>query len=152
MNHDNRIVVGGISKPFLEESVMRMRVVSIVSVLALVVLASAAKAEERIVPIYVSPSTINLQWKGESVTVHAEIPYSQVVSATVTLDGIPVKATFADNRGDLVAKFGVDDVKTFLQNIVKPSMVRLTLAGETTDGRAFSGTDLVKVIDVSGKK
>ncbi len=71
----------------------------------------------------------------------------EVDSAAFTLDGIEAKATFADNRGDLVAKFVVGDVRA----IVKPGTAELTLYGTTKDGVSFFGTDEVRVIDVSGK-
>ncbi len=127
---------------------MRTIVASIASVLATVVLAAAVRGEEVTVPIVIPPSTINLQSQGTWVTVHAEIDYSDVVGATVTLDGIPVKATFADNQGDLVAKFAVEDVR----GIVQPGPAELTLSGTTRDGGTFSGTDMVKVISVQAKK
>ena len=130
---------------------MRNIVASIVGVLAMVVLAVAARAEDQTVPIVVSPSTINLQWKGQCITVHADIPYSEVVSSSVTLKtlngSISATATFPDDRGDLVAKFSVEDVR----RIVELGMVPLTLAGDTRDG-TFSGTDTVRVIDTGAKK
>ena len=127
---------------------MKKSLASIASVLATVVLAAAAQGADLIVPIVVSPSTINLQAAGTWVTVHAEIDYSDVEAASVTLNGIPVKATFADNRGDLVAKFSVVDVR----GIVEPGMAQLTLSGTTRDGDTFSGTDAVRVISVQAKK
>ncbi len=109
----------------------------------------AMEAADLTVPIVISPSTINLASdEGVWVTVHADISYSIVVAATVTLEGIDVKATFADNRGDLVAKFAVADVK----EILKVGTAQLTLSGVTKVGATFSGTDAVKVINVSGKK
>ena len=127
---------------------MRTIVASIAGVLATVVLAAAAQGEDLTVPIVISPSTINLESEGTWVTVHAEIDYSDVVGATVTLNGITVKSTFADNRGDLVAKFAVGDVR----GIVEPGTAQLTLSGTTRDGDTFSGTDMVKVISVQAKK
>lgn len=126
---------------------MRRIVAPIAAVLAMVVLAAAARGDDLTVPIVISPSTINLQAAGTWVTVHAEIDYCDVVGASVTLEGIPVKATFADNRGDLVAKFLVGDVR----GIVTPGTAELTLCGTTRDGGTFAGTDMVKVINVSGK-
>ena len=68
-------------------------------------------------------------------------------TASVTLNCIPVKATFADSRGELVAKFLVGDVR----GIVQPGTAERTLSGTTRDGDTFSGTDTVKVISFSGK-
>lgn len=127
---------------------MRKIVASIAALLVSAVLAAPTRGDELTVPIVIAPSTINLQAGGTWVTVHAEIAYSAVNAATVTLDGIPVKTTFADNRGELVAKFLVGDVR----GIVKPGTTpQLTLSGTTDDGDTFSGTDMVRVIDVSGK-
>lgn len=100
------------------------------------------------VPIMISPSVVNLESQGVWVTVHAEIPYSAVDGYTVTLDGVPVKTTKADARGEFVAKFGVDDVKA----ILSPGTVVLTLAGSTYDGTPFTGSDTIQVIRVSGRR
>jgi len=99
------------------------------------------------IPIVVSPSTLNLLSQGVWVTVHAEIPYSDVAAAGATLNGIPVESTFADSRGDLLATFIIDDVK----EIVEPGAVELTLSGTTKEGEPFSGTDIVQVVSVKGK-
>jgi hypothetical protein len=126
---------------------MRKSSASVAAVLAVAAFAAAAQGADLIVPIVISPSTINLRAAGEWVTVHAEIDYSDVQAASVTLNGIPVKATFADSRGELVAKFLVGDVR----GIVQPGTADLTLSGTSRDGGTFSGTDSVKVISVSGK-
>ena len=120
------------------------------SVLMLGLLAGPAVSQtgEVTIPIVISPNTINLESEGVWVTVHAEIPYSVVVRVSVTLDGIPVKVTKADARGELVAKFCVDDVKA----IVQPGTAELTLRGVTETGVEFTGTDTITVIKVSGKK
>ena len=127
---------------------MRRIVAPVAAVLAMIFLAAAARGADLTVPIVISPSTINLQAAGTWVTVHAEIDYSDVVGASVTLDGVPVKVTFADSRGDLVAKFVVGAVRDIVRADTTPV---LTLSGETRDGGTFSGSDEVRVIDVSGK-
>jgi hypothetical protein len=140
---------------FWKDWVMSRFVASIVAVLALIVLASAAaKADE--VAIAVSPSTVNVQWPGQCVTVHAVIAYGSVdkdESVTLTIRGevITATGTSADSRGELVAKFDVVKVKDILADVEKPCQVEMTLAGLTTDGEDFSGTDTVRVIDVSGR-
>jgi hypothetical protein len=93
--------------------------------------------------VAVSPKTVNLESQGVWVTVHADIPYRDVARFTVTLNGIAVTTTKSDDRGDLVAKFNIDDVKKALV----PGTVVLTLAGTTTDGESFSGSDTIQVID-----
>lgn len=102
--------------------------------------------------IQVSPSTINLAYQGTVVTVHAEIPYAGVVTASLELNGVEVWWTKADSRGELVAKFDVDKVR----DIVAPPSAELTLSGvvRTCEGLTvpFWGTDMVNVIDQSGKR
>lgn len=129
----------------------RFAIVSVVVLLVLGLGTSLCQAEEQI-GIQVSPSTINLAYQGTVVTVHADIPYRGVITASLRLNGVEVWYTKADARGDLVAKFDVDSVK----NIVAPPSATLTLVGvvETIEGDqvSFSGTDTVRVIDESGKR
>lgn len=108
----------------------------------------SCEAQSLNIGIVVSPSTLNIGSQGEYVTVHADIDYGLVIGATVTLNGIEVSFTKADNQGDFVAKFSIDQVK----DIVEPGTAVLTLSGYTSDGSSFSGTSTVRVVDISGKK
>ncbi len=94
--------------------------------------------------IKVSPQTINLasQADGDWVTVHTDIPYVYVDTATVALGGLPAASTYADDRGNLVAKFSLPAVRA----IVAPPATELTLTGLTDDGLSFAGSDVVKVL------
>ena len=114
---------------------------------------AAADADE--VTIVVSPNVVNLDSVGTWVTVHAEISYYDVEEFTVSLDGIPVVYIKSDARGELVAKFNLDDVKGLLNNddILSKGEVDLTLDGITSDGHEkFTGTDTIKVIVSTGKR
>jgi len=112
---------------------------------------SQAMAAEPI-DVQVSPSTLNLAYEGTVVTVHADIPYSGVVTASLRLNGVQVWYTKADARGDLVAKFRVGDVK----EIVAPPSATLTLVGMVQRKDApdvwFEGTDTIRVVEVSGPR
>ncbi len=93
--------------------------------------------------ITVSPQTLVLSSKSASwVTVHTDLPYSSVQSASVTLDGVPIAWSKSDAKGYFVAKFQMVEVK----NIAVPPVVELTLEGTLKDGQTFSGTDSVPVI------
>jgi hypothetical protein len=93
--------------------------------------------------ITVSPQTLKLSSNSTSwVTVHTDLPYGAVVSASVTLDGVPISWSKADDRGYYVAKFQIAAIK----GIAVPPSVELTLAGTLRDGQTFSGTDSVSVI------
>ena len=111
-------------------------------------LVSADADEVEEVTIVVSPNVVNLDSEGTWVTVHAEISYSLVAGLGVFLNDIAVNFTKSDARGELVAKFNLDDVK----DILSEGEVDLTLTGNTLDGDEFVGTDTVKVIVPNGKR
>ena len=70
---------------------------------------------------------------------------NEVNTNTIELNRIPVFSTFADDRGNLVAKFKSADVKDL--DFVAPSEATLTLTGETNGGISFTGSDTIRVID-----
>ena len=94
-----------------------------------------------------SPSTLVMGSQGVWVTVHADIPYRIVDAATVTLNGVPVTATFADNQGELVAKFQIDAIK----GTVSPPSAVVELVASTIYGDTFRGKDTVRVIQETGR-
>jgi hypothetical protein len=91
--------------------------------------------------IQVSPATIILDSPGTWVTVHAEIPYSDVDHATLTMNGVELVYSKSDNRGELVVKFAREDI----QGIVSPPEALLTLTGTTNSGETFIGSEVVPV-------
>ena len=97
--------------------------------------------------IAVSPSTLVMGSQGVWVTVHADIPYRIVDAATVTLNGVPVTATFADSQGELVAKFKIDAIK----GTVTPPSAVVELSAHTFDGDEFVGTDTIRVLQDTGR-
>lgn len=117
-----------------------------IGVLALVALTiaplRAGDVEE--IAIQCSPAVVNLSAtpNGNWFTVHADIAYGTVVKASVELNGIPVNWTKADDRGYLVAKFLLGDVRSIL--VVGNNTV--TLSGTTIDGGVFTGSTTVRVV------
>ena len=102
----------------------------------------AADDETETIVIKVSPSVIVLDSEGAWVTVHADIRYWVVDTLSLYLNDIPVTFTKADDRGDLVAKFSLDDVK----EILTVGEVELKMCGTTKDDEAFEGVDTVRVV------
>lgn len=100
------------------------------------------------VDIRIAPNTIVLGAPGAMVTVHAGIPYGAVDTSTVTLNGVPARICFPDDRGNLVAKF----LEGLIEDIVAPPSATLTLEGMTKDGEVFAGSGTVQVKAGSGKK
>jgi len=105
---------------------------------------------QEVIDIQVSPSTLNLQFNGEVVTVHTEIAYSLVVGSTVSMNGVAIDWWKADNQGNFVAKFVMEEI-IGLPGLVVGDYNTLTLEGTKTDGTTFIGSDEVMVIDVAAK-
>lgn len=103
-------------------------------------------ADPIVITIDVSPSVLNLQNKGEVVTIHTNIAYSLVAGSTVSLNGIEISWWKSDDRGYFVAKFLMSDVKN-LSGIVIGGYNTLTLNGVTKDGVSFTGSEEIKVIN-----
>ncbi len=118
------------------------------SFLALMFFAAPAKSADIAIDIDIAPSTLNLAYQGEVVTIHTDIAYGIVVGASVTLNDIPIAWWKSDDRGNFVAKFNSADVK---DAVVKGENV-LKLSGTTVYGDSFSGTGVIRVISVTGKK
>ena len=107
---------------------------------------SAVVYAEQEIDIMISPNVINLKTPGTWVTIHADIPFSEVVEGSVSLEGIPVSFIKEDDNGDLVAKFAIADVRAILSN----GYVELTLEGVSTSGDFF-GVDIIRVITTGHK-
>lgn len=121
--------------------------------LALVLFQVPAKCHAFDIEIDVSPNVLNIQSNSTIVTVHTDIAYSLVVGATVFLNGVAIDWWKSDDRGNFVAKFVSDEIKT-LDGLVIGDYNTLTLTGFTTDGEAFIGIQDIMVIDniPAGKK
>ncbi|MDB4583902.1 hypothetical protein N9164_12175 [Draconibacterium sp.] len=102
--------------------------------------------------IDVAPAVLNLNNQGEVVTVHTDIAYNLVTASTVSLNGVDINSWKADDRGNFVAKFLMNEIKDLDLNI--GGMNTLVLTGETSKGIAFQGVQEIKVINVipAGKK
>ncbi|MEW6441950.1 MAG: hypothetical protein AB1640_13525 [bacterium] len=106
--------------------------------------ASQARALE--VAIDISPNVLNLESQGTVVTVHTDLDYEQVDAYSVYLNDVAISSWKADNRGDFVAKFSMEEVKS-LDGLVIDEYNTLQIAGVTTDGEAFAGAQDILVID-----
>lgn len=102
--------------------------------------------------ITVAPNVLNIQSLGTVVTVHTELPYALVDEATVSLDGIPIDWSKADNQGYFVAKFPMDAVKALAgsSSMDLPGYMTLTLEG-VVDDEYFCGVQDILVIDILPK-
>ena len=101
------------------------------------------------VGIEVAPHTINLNSKGQWVTIHINVPYDPLYLAegrlTSTVGGTAIDVAWIteDACGDLVAKLVLADVK----EVVEPGTVDVTVSGTTSFGDEFDGSSTVEVVD-----
>ena len=105
------------------------------------------------IQIDVAPNVLNIQSKSVVVTVHTDIAYSTVVGSTVFLNGVDISHWKSDARGNFVAKFLSDEIKT-LDGLIIGDYNTLVLTGYTSDNEAFIGKQDINVIDImpQGKK
>ena len=103
-------------------------------------------SETMIIDIDVAPNTLNLQSEGTVVTVHTDIAYGAVDVSSVYLNGILIHSWKADNRGNFVAKFLMEEVK-LLEGLVIDGYNMLKIVGLTTDNEAFWGEQQIYVVD-----
>lgn len=99
------------------------------------------------IQIDVAPNVLNIESESVVVTVHTDIAYSVVVGSTVFLNGVEISHWKSDARGNFVAKFLSEDIKT-LDGLIIDGYNRLVLNGYTTGDEAFFGKQEIKVIDV----
>lgn len=109
---------------------------------------AAALSAEIPIQIDVAPNVLNIQSQGAIVTVHTDIAYSAVDGASVYLNGVAIQWWKADARGNFVAKFVMDEIKT-LDGLIIDGYNLLVLNGYTTDGDTFIGEQEIKVIDIT---
>ena len=108
---------------------------------------ATALPDEIQIQIDIAPNVLNIQSQGVIFTVHTDIAYSAVSGASVDLNGVPIKYWKADARGNFVAKFVMDEIKT-LDGLIIDGYNLLVLYGYTTDGDTFIGEQEIKFIDI----
>ena len=114
--------------------------------LALMLFQAPAKCYGFDIEIDVSPNVLNIQSQSTIVTVHTDIAYNLVVGATVFLNDVEIDWWKSDDRGNFVAKFLSDEIKT-LDGLSIGGYNTLVLTGYTTGEEAFIGTQDIMVID-----
>jgi hypothetical protein len=98
------------------------------------------------ISIDVAPAVLNLQNKGQVVTVHTDIAYSKVDASTVYLNGVAINSWKADDRGNFVAKFFIEEIKS-LDGLIIGDYNTLEMVGATIDGDEFTGVQDIMVIN-----
>lgn len=109
------------------------------------------------VKIQCSPATVMLESvaSGNWMTVHTDLSFHEVMPTTVglsvdtgdlvTLNDLPNLYLYSDNRGFLVVKFDLAEIKGMIDPPI--AELELTLRGTRLDGASFVGASFVKVMD-----
>ena len=111
--------------------------------IAVLVPMTALAEEAETIDIVVAPSTINLNYQGPCITVHTNLAY--VEGYAWYLQGVLAYDVFADDCGDLVAKF--DSAAVIAKLTASDEPVTLTLKGESGGILIYQGSDDVRVIN-----
>ena len=124
-------------------------IVPLFVIVLVTMLPAAVFAQEDTLDVQLSPNTISLNSKGGVISLHVDINYSLVVTEDLELvlnEEFPLSIlyTFADDRGDLVIKCSLGEVKEIVSESVETAMFDLTVV--TTDGTIYSGTDSARVV------
>ena len=119
---------------------------SVLLALVMIVVMTPVTLFSQEIEIQVSPNILNLQSNGIVVTIHTDVAYSLVDASTVELNDVEIQSWKADNQGNFVAKFNMDDIKG-LPGLKIGEYNTLTLVGETTVGDEFFGIEEVLVIN-----
>ena len=122
--------------------------------IAIVTLAAPTICSAEEITIEIAPATLNLQSHGKVVTVHTDIPFTEIEQDTATLaletatdEDVLIDFWKADDRGYFVAKFLIDDIKDL--DLLSNKYNRLKfLAWNKTSEEPVWGFAEVMVIDV----
>jgi len=108
---------------------------------------SPATSHSLEIAIDISPNVLNLQSQGTVVTVHTDIAYSSVDASSVFLNEIAIDWWKADDCGNFVAKFLMEDVKA-LANLFIGDYNPFVIEGSNVNGESFEGEQDILIIDV----
>ena len=129
--------------------IIQRNCLSVICVIALILIFLNIPTECHAIEIDVAPNTLNIQSEGHVVRVHTNIPYTDVLGHTVTLNGITIQSYQSDNRGYFVAKFSMLEVETLVNdNVLQLGEITLTLTGLTKENEVFTGSQTIPVISI----
>ena len=93
---------------------------------------------------------LNLQSEGQVVTIHTSLAYGSVVASSVSMNGVTISSSRADNQGPFVAKFLMEAIKNLPLQIGDDNTLRIE--GQTTKGSSFWGSKAILVVNNTAGK
>lgn len=127
---------------------MLKSIIKLSTMLLIVLVLPAVTFAQEAIDIQVAPNVLNLKNQGQVVTIHTDIPFSEVVATSVSLNGVEIDHWKSDSQGYFVAKFLMEEIKDLPLNIGENNT--MTLNGDKVDGATFTGSEEILVINVSG--
>jgi len=123
-----------------------LRKCTILLALGLLLAAPASAREYFDGTMLVSPQVFVLDYQGSTLSIHTEVPYSEIITYTIVLHGangatITPLFTSRDSRGNLDAKFTSEDIR----KIIEVPFTELTLTGDFIDNGSFSLRGTIRV-------
>lgn len=122
----------------------------LLAVLLIVPVSGTVFADDNTINMVVSPSVLNIESNGGSISIHTDIGYVPSSDATLMVNGTVIEGinTFVDSCGNLVVKASVDTVKSIVAGEESAYFV-LTC---NYNGGIYTGTDSIDVIQVIPQK
>lgn len=115
-------------------------------VVGIAILLSPTLVSAERINIRFSPNTLNIGSEGKVVTIHTDVPYESVAAHTVFLNAVPISSWKADDRGNFVAKFVMDEIKS-IPGLVINAKNTFQFIGETTSGEEIWAETEVMVVN-----
>jgi hypothetical protein len=106
------------------------------------------------VEVRIVPRTINLASKGKWLSCSISLPedynIADIDSDSILLEcGIEPESLYVDELAQLAT---VRFIREDVQAILDIGDIELTITGRLIDGTLFEGTDIIRIVDISGRK
>ncbi|MFC2014374.1 hypothetical protein ACFLUP_00065 [Chloroflexota bacterium] len=130
----------------------------LVSSILAALFSNAALASDGTIEMVVSPNILSIESNGGSISIHTNIGYVAPEDAALVVNGTTIEHiwTFLDDRGNLVVKCRIDEVKDiFIEEKTEPGRTEEEAVFALTanyDGGTYTGFDTIKVIQVIPSK
>ena len=140
-----------------EKSIFKLVGLIALPIIVFCLMPTACQAFE--ITIDVSPNVLNIQSNSTVLTVHTNIDFDLVNCPTVSIyvgadatDPVAISWWKADDRGNFVAKFSMEDIKAELGPEDYNQLTTFRMVGETTSGEEFYGEQEILVANGGSNK
>jgi hypothetical protein len=100
---------------------------------------NTSQEPSKVIEIWVNPGFLNLQNRGQVVTIYTRLPYTDVSRSQTTLNGMTVGSWSSNKEGSFSVKIS-DSTISALSIPSGSQEFTVTLTGEKNDGTLFTGS------------